>query len=124
MQSAADADVMAATDLSWHRLTLPKAAAERLRAALAGMLEDALLADTEDLHLAVAPMPKAGQPTWVAACDHTWLTSQLMALEKAKKKMEDQKNNKQQDPKDQQDSAKQQQDQKLLDKIAELKIKT
>ncbi len=76
--------VMPTTDLSWHRLTLPKAPAARLRAALAGMLEEALLTDPEDMHLAVAPGAKPGQPTWVAACDHTWLTSQLMALEKAK----------------------------------------
>ena len=30
--------VMAATDISWHRLTLPKAPQARLRAALASML--------------------------------------------------------------------------------------
>ncbi len=80
--------VMAPTDLSWHRLSLPKAPAARLRAALASMLEEALLEDPENMHLAVAPMAKAGQPTWIAACDHTWLTSQLMALEKAKIRVE------------------------------------
>jgi general secretion pathway protein L len=80
--------VMASTDLSWHRLVLPKAPAARLRAALASVLEEALLDDPDDLHLAVAPHPKAGQPTWVAACDHTWLTGQLMALEKAKIRVE------------------------------------
>lgn len=80
--------VMAPADLSWHRLTLPKAPVARLRAALAGMLEEALLTDPDDLHFAVAPMAKAGQPTWVASCDHTWLTSQLMALEKAKVRVE------------------------------------
>jgi general secretion pathway protein L len=76
--------VMAPTDISWHRLTVPKAPAARLRAALASMLEDALLTDPEDMHLALAPSTKAGQPSWIAACDHTWLTSQLMLLEKAK----------------------------------------
>jgi general secretion pathway protein L len=76
--------VMSATDLSWHRVAVPKAPAARLRAALAGVLEDVLLDDPEDLHLAVAPQSKPGQDAWVAACDHTWLTSQLMALEKAK----------------------------------------
>lgn len=80
--------VMAPTDLSWHRLALPKAPAARLRAALAGMLEEALLEDPENLHLAIAPQAKAGQPTWIAACDHTWLTSQLMTLEKAKIRVE------------------------------------
>lgn len=76
--------VMPATDISWHKVSLPKAPAARLRAALGGLLEEALLIDPEDSHLAVAPMAKAGQPCWIAACDHTWLTSQLMALEKAK----------------------------------------
>jgi general secretion pathway protein L len=80
--------VMAPTDISWHRLTLPKAPAARLRAALASMLEDALLDEPENLHLAVAPLPRVGTPTWIAACDHTWLTSQLMALEKAKIRVE------------------------------------
>ena len=76
--------VMPPTDLSWHRVTVPKAPAARLRAALAGMLEEALLDDPEELHLALAPQAKPGQAAWVAACDHTWLTGQLMALEKAK----------------------------------------
>lgn len=76
--------VMAVTDISWHNLTIPKAPAARLRAALASMLEEALLVDADDMHLAIAPTAKAGQPSWVAACDHTWLTGQLMALEKAK----------------------------------------
>ncbi len=76
--------VMPPTDLSWHRVTVPKAPAARMRAALAGMLEESLLDDPEELHLALAPQAKPGQPAWVAACDHTWLTSQLMALEKAK----------------------------------------
>lgn len=80
--------VMAPTDLSWHRIPLPKAPANRLRAALASMLEEALLEDPDNMHLAVAPSPKPGSPTWIAACDHTWITSQLMALEKAKIRVE------------------------------------
>ena len=40
------------------------------------------------MHLAVEPNAKAGELTWVAACDHTWLTGQLMALEKAKVRVE------------------------------------
>lgn len=76
--------VMAPTDISWHRLTVPKAPAARLRAALASLLEEALLTDPEEMHLALAPGAKAGQPAWIAACDLTWLTGQLMLLEKAK----------------------------------------
>jgi len=76
--------VMAPADVSWHRLSLPKAPAAKLRAALASMLEEFLLTDAEDMHFALAPGGKAGQPTWVAACDHTWLTGLLMQVEKAR----------------------------------------
>ncbi len=80
--------VMAATDISWHRLTVPKAPQARLRAALASMLEESLLDDPDDMHLALAPTAKAGQAGWVAALNHTWVTAQLMALEKAKVRVE------------------------------------
>lgn len=75
--------VLADADVSWHRITLPKAPAARLRAALVGVLEEALLEDVEAVHLAVAPGASAGQPTWVAAVDRAWLRSELAALEKA-----------------------------------------
>lgn len=75
--------MLADTDVSWHRITLPKAPASRLRAALVGVLEEALLEDAEDVHLAVAPGATAGQPTWVAAVDRRWLRAELAALEKA-----------------------------------------
>lgn len=74
--------VVEPADLSWHRLVLPKAPAARLRQALGGMLEEQLLVDPEDVHLAVAPGAKAGDSVWVAGCHHTWLTSHLMAFEK------------------------------------------
>lgn len=75
--------VLADADVSWHRITLPKAPAARLRAALVGVLEEALLDDVESVHLAVAPGATAGQPTWVAAVDKQWLRGELAALEKA-----------------------------------------
>ncbi|HZE92080.1 MAG TPA: type II secretion system protein GspL [Rhizobacter sp.] len=70
-------------DVSWHRIVLPKAPAARLQAALVGVLEDALLDDADQVHLAVAPGATAGQPTWVAAVDRAWLTAELATLEKA-----------------------------------------
>lgn len=76
--------VTAPTDVSWHRLPLPKAPSARLRQALGSILEDQLLDDPDDVHLAIAPGPRAAEPTWVAACNHTWLTGHLVALEKAK----------------------------------------
>ncbi len=75
--------VLADADVSWHRITLPKAPAARLRAALGGVLEEALLDDADVLHLAVAPQAVPGQPTWVAAVDRRWLRAELSALEKA-----------------------------------------
>lgn len=75
--------VLADADVSWHRLTLPKAPAARLRAALVGVLEEQLLDDVEAVHLAVAPGATAGQPTWVAAVDRAWLRAELGVLEKA-----------------------------------------
>lgn len=76
--------VMSPTDLSWHRVNLPKAPSARLRQALGGLLEEHLLDDPDDVHMALAPHAKAGEPTWVAVCNHTWLTGQIMALEKVK----------------------------------------
>ncbi|HET9977438.1 MAG TPA: type II secretion system protein GspL [Burkholderiaceae bacterium] len=70
-------------DVSWHRVTLPRANAARMRAALVGVLEEQLLDDADGVHLALAPMASAGQSTWVAATDRAWLKAQLSALDKA-----------------------------------------
>ena len=75
--------VLADADVSWHRITLPKAPPARLRAALGGLLEDALLEDPDEVHLALAPHAVAGQPTWVAAVSRRWLRGELAALEMA-----------------------------------------
>jgi general secretion pathway protein L len=76
--------VLGDADVAWHRVTLPKAPAQRLRAALVGVLEDALLDEPDTVHLAVAPQASAGQPTWVAAVHRPWLQTELAALERAK----------------------------------------
>lgn len=80
--------VLADTDVSWHRVTLPKAPAARLRAALAGVLEEALLEDPDELHFAIAPGAVAGQPTWVATTHRARLLSQLATLEAAGRAVE------------------------------------
>lgn len=74
--------VLADSDVSWQRLTLPKAPAARLRAALGGLLEEQMLEDDEALHLALAPGAQAGQPVWVAALHKGWLRNELASLEK------------------------------------------
>jgi len=72
--------VAPAETVAWHRPTLPKAPANRLRAALGGVLEDHLLTDDDDVHLALAPKPVPGAPVWVAALHKPWLRGQLDAL--------------------------------------------
>ncbi len=71
--------------LSWHRVTLPKLAPARLRAALEGLLEEHLLDDPAQLHFALEPGTRPGQAAspWVAACRRDWLKPQLQALEQA-----------------------------------------
>ena len=73
--------VVQEADVAWHRITLPKAPAARLRAAIVGVVEEALLDDADKVHLAVAPLAVAGQPAWVAAVDKAWLADELAALE-------------------------------------------
>jgi general secretion pathway protein L len=75
--------VVSDSDVSWHRITLPRAPAARLRAALAGVLEEALLDEPELLHFALAPGATAGQPAWVAVVNKGWIAGQIAALEKA-----------------------------------------
>jgi general secretion pathway protein L len=75
--------VLADTDVSWHRIAIPKAPSARLRAAVAGVLEEQLLDDAEDLHFALAPNLAGGQTGWVGVIDKAWLKSELTALDKA-----------------------------------------
>lgn len=75
-----------ASALSWHRVSLPAGlgkSSARLQAALIGLLEDRLLQDPSQLHLALPATWKAGEPTWVCACDKAWLQAHLQALEAA-----------------------------------------
>ena len=73
--------VLADSDVSWQRITLPKAPAARLRAALGGLLEEHLLEDDDALHLALAPGAQAGSPVWVAAMQKSWLRGEIEQLE-------------------------------------------
>jgi general secretion pathway protein L len=72
-----------ATEISWHRVNLPKAPASKLRAALVGVLEEQLLDDEAAVHLAIAPEASGGSATWVAAIHKRWLAAHLERLEKA-----------------------------------------
>lgn len=76
--------VLPASALSWHRVTLPpgleRQSAQR-QAALRHLLEDSLLDDPAQLHLALAPGWRAGQACWVAACDRNWLQAWIDRLQ-------------------------------------------
>ena len=72
--------------VSWHPVELPKgvgARSARLRMVLQSLLEDRLLDEPEELHLAIAPGAAAGQVSWVAVCNKAWLRQHLQALESA-----------------------------------------
>ena len=79
--------------LSWHQVELPRGTldmgffqdsnAPRLRAVLDGLLEERLLDEPAQLHLAIAPQAKVQTKVWVAACDRSWLNAWLAALAQA-----------------------------------------
>ena len=88
-QPAAPAETVAmvpATALSWHRVELPTGLHKqpaRWQAALQGVLEERLLDDPSQLHLALqADWHNTARP-WVAVCDRAWLSAHLQALEQA-----------------------------------------
>ena len=72
--------------LSWHRVTLPSglhAQRARLEAALQGLLEERVLDEPAQLHMALPPHWKNSPSTWVAVCDRAWLAAHLSHLETA-----------------------------------------
>ena len=100
VQATRKAEVVAvipARALSWHGIDLPERVLRsllagrmepaRARGILAGVLEEQLLDDADQLHFAVfaAPAsPDAAVPkAWVAVCARAWLQTNLRALEAA-----------------------------------------
>lgn len=75
--------LLAAGDVSWHRIDIPKAPAARLRDALAGVMEEALLDEGPALHFALADDATPGRNGWVAVTDGPRLAAALAALESA-----------------------------------------
>lgn len=72
--------------LSWHPVELPPGLhkqAARLPLALQGLLEDRLLDDPAQLHMALQPDWNHTPRPWVAVCDRGWLSAHLQALEQA-----------------------------------------
>ena len=83
--------VVPAALLSWHSVELPKgirAGSARLQQVLQGLLEDQLLDEPTQLHLALGPAASAGDGrVWVAVCDKSWLRGHLEALEAAERRV-------------------------------------
>lgn len=76
-----------AAAMSWHRITLPAGLnrnSTRMQAVLQGLLEEQLLQDISQVHMALPPQWKTGEPIWVAVCDKSWLLQHLQAFESAR----------------------------------------
>ena len=73
--------VLRPSDVAFQRIAIPKAPAARLRAALTGVMEEGLLEDEDEVHLALAPDAKPGGEHWIAVVNKPWLRAQLDALE-------------------------------------------
>jgi general secretion pathway protein L len=76
--------VVPSSHYSVHEVLLPPTSKHRLQAALAGALEEHLLDDPADLHLAISPdaalAMKTKRPFAVLACDKVWLKTQCDKL--------------------------------------------
>jgi general secretion pathway protein L len=84
--------VVPAAALSWHRVRLPAGVvghaghvrnSTRLRAVLEGLLEDQLLDEPSQMHLALQTHGGENGTHWVAACSRSWLKETLEALTSA-----------------------------------------
>jgi general secretion pathway protein L len=78
--------LLPATAISWHRVDLPpglQAHSAKLQSALQGLLEDRLLDDPTQLHMALQPGWKTTARPWVAVCNRQWLGAHMQALEQA-----------------------------------------
>lgn len=74
------------TCLSWHRVELPPGLhkqAGRLQAALQGLLEERLLEEPAQLHMALQSGWRDAARPWVGVCNRLWLSGHLKALEQA-----------------------------------------
>ena len=73
--------LLGAGEISWHHIALPRTGSARMKAALAGALEEALLEETEAVHFALPPAATASAESWVATTQRSWLAAVLVELE-------------------------------------------
>jgi general secretion pathway protein L len=77
--------------VSWHLANLPKLArslsGSKMRAVLDGLVEEQLLDDISDLHIALfrhaASSTNAVNAVWLAVCNKAWLTAQIQLIQGA-----------------------------------------
>ncbi len=84
---AADTVVLVAPAraLSWHRVRVPPVASGRVRAALAGLLEEFLLDDPAQFGFALVPGRDANGEVLVAAFDKAWMRAALELFEQVRR---------------------------------------
>ena len=76
--------VVPAAALSWHCVTLPSGLHKqknRLLPALQALLEEHLLDEPDNMHLALQPQWQAGSQVWVAVCHKDWLRQHVNQLQ-------------------------------------------
>lgn len=71
--------------LSWHRVQVPPVPASRLRAALAGLLEEQLLDDTAQLAFARVPGRADDGQALIVVFDKAWLQAALELFEQSRR---------------------------------------
>lgn len=83
--------IVPAQALSWHLAALPKlpksmqgSSAQRMKTLLTGVLEEQLLDEPAQLHLAACPALTRDGKTWVAACQKSILQEAVAALQAAR----------------------------------------
>ena len=75
--------IVPASALSWHQVTLPAGLprhGQRLQTVLQSLLEERVLDDVAQLHMALQPNWQAGQTAWVAVCNKAWLQGHIDQL--------------------------------------------
>ncbi len=75
--------VCAPGDVSFHRITVPRAPAARMDGALRGLMEERVLDDIDGLHLALEPGAQPGAEAWVAVMEAAALRAAITRLEAA-----------------------------------------
>ncbi len=73
--------VLGDNDVGWLKVSVPRAPASRLRAALIGVLEERMLDEPESVHLALEPGAAPGEDAWVCVVGKGWLQREIARIE-------------------------------------------